>query len=240
MNFKDPGLQIFGGELFHANQKLGSDVFCNLEPLKPTGRPTVAASQNYYGGPAPVNMGSVFLNQGGGCWGPGSKIKMADGTRMRIEDVRADMKVWTVGGDALVVCSLVLGTKKKSQGMCKYGDLWISPWHPVYRMGRWVFPSSFTPIVDVMMPVLHNLVLSAGHVVDIDGVQTVTLGHELKEDLVMHEFFGSRQAIFKVLERMPGFAEGHIVFDDFRVIKNPITQVITGWYNGLWKAEYGY
>lgn len=248
LNFKDPGLQILGGDLFHSVQKVLNDVFCNLPPLQPSGT-AYAPPSAYRGGaasssaasstatraayvPPPINMGSVFMNQTGGCWAPGSMVRMADDSRVPVEEIRRGMRVWTVSGPATVDYSLALGSKTKTHGMSKYQNLWITPWHPVLRDGKWVFPSSFTTITDCIMPVVYNMVLNKGHVIDVSGVLTVTLGHGLKEDLVAHDFFGNRQAILSVLSKMPGFNEGHVVFDDLRTMKNPITNVITGWYNG--------
>ena len=229
MNFKDPGLQILGGALFHELQKMGDYVFCNLPPLQPTGQAPVPTYTNVV---PPINMGSVFMNQTGGCWAPGSMVLMANGTHLPIERVRKGMKVWTTAGPSTVDYSLELGTKNNSQGMCRYNNLWITPWHPVLRSGRWVFPSSYSSIVERMIPVVHNLILDLGHVIKVNEVLTVTLGHGFTEDTIQHDFFGSRKSILNVMENMPGFDTGHVVFDDLQTKKNPITHVITGWRNG--------
>ena len=246
MNFKDPGLAVLGGALFHEHQTLGDTVFCNLPPLEPTGQvppssPSAVASAAqaaYANRSAPINMGSVFMNQSNGCWAPGSLVRMEDGSRRPIEALRRGDRVWTASGAAAtVVYSLALGTKNRSQGMCKYEGLWITPWHPVVRDGAWVFPSSFTTIQDRIMPVVHNLVLDGGHVVDVDGVLTVTLGHGITGDIIGHGFFGSMDAVLGTLALVPGFETGHVVFDDLRAKKDPVTNMITGWYNGTPPVE---
>jgi len=231
MNFKDPGLQIFGGTLFKELQKQGDSVFCNLPPIEPTGRLNATAVPTPVA-PASVNMGSVFMNQSGGCWAPGSKVLMADGSHVAIEKLVRGSKVWTPSGSATVTYTLALGTKKISQAMCNYEGLWITPWHPVLRNATWVFPSSYTTIVDRIMPFVYNMILSSDHIIKVDGVLTVTLGHGFKNGIVAHDFFGSRKAVLMAIEGLPGFDSGHVVFDDLRTTKNPITGAITGWYNG--------
>jgi hypothetical protein len=57
MNFKDPGLQIYGGAMFKELQSLGEDIFCKLPPL--------VASGEVYRAP-------VALSGGGASGGAGS------------------------------------------------------------------------------------------------------------------------------------------------------------------------
>jgi hypothetical protein len=165
---------------------------------------------------------------------------MAEGSgaaRRPVEALRRGDRVWTASGDATVSFSLALGTKNRSQGMCKYEGLWITPWHPVVRDGAWVFPSSFTAIQDRMMPVVHNLVLDGGHVIDVDGVLTATLGHGITGSIIGHDFFGCMAAVLETIARVPGHESGHVVFDDLRAKKDPGTGMITGWFNGAPPAE---
>jgi len=42
-NFKDPGVQHYGGEIFQDLRDSADDIFCNLEPPKPQARPAAAA-----------------------------------------------------------------------------------------------------------------------------------------------------------------------------------------------------
>ena len=73
MNFKDPGLQIYGGDLFHDIQAEGDRIFCDLPAPKPSGAARVAAqsSSSALGLSAipsnPISM-SVFHNQSAGCF----------------------------------------------------------------------------------------------------------------------------------------------------------------------------
>ena len=230
MNFKDPGLQIYGGDMYRALQTMGDEVFCNLPPIKPTSqRSYYAASVSTINAPALYNP-QIFLGAGG-CWAPSSLVLMADGSRMPIEKVRKGMLVWTPDGPALVDYALVLGSKQQKQYMCQVGDLLITPYHPIKnKTGEWVFPISIVVPVEMVMPVVHNLILSSGHVIDLGGVLSVSLGHEFGGPIIEHKFFGSRASVLKDLVQISGFKDGHVVFKDLHSVRDS-AGAITGWYD---------
>ena len=229
MNFKDPGLQIYGGKLFHELQAIGDKIFCELPALEPTGH---GYQSSYVApAPAPVNMAQVFYNTGGGCWAPGTMIRMADNKYMEIENIRKGMYVWTVSGPALVEYALVLGSKNQTQVMCQVGKLWITPWHPILINNEWKHPETITPMVNRIMPIVYNLILDRGYIIEADDIQTVTLGHGLKGNIIEHDFFGNKQKILDDLKDLPGFNDCRPVFTNLKVKKDPVTGFITGWYN---------
>lgn len=234
MNFKDHGLQIYGGTLFHALQKAGDTVFAHLPPLEASGK-----ASNYYGGAAlapaqaqPVNMANAFNNPRGGCWAPGSMVLMADGLSLKpIEDVRKGDVVWTTVGNATVEYALELGTKDAGQSMCKVGHLWLTPWHPVFINNKWQLPSDLSPIVERLQPKVYNLILDQGHVINVSGVLSCTLGHNLKGAVIEHSFFGDKMKIVRDITLVPGFFDGRPVFSNLKHMK--LDGVICRWYNDV-------
>jgi hypothetical protein len=135
MNFKDPGLQIYGGKLFHDLQSLGDTLFCNLPPPKPSLLDKIRSDPFSYGtnvwtSNAPIDM-SMFHNPSGGCFHGDCQILMADRSRKAIKDVLANDMVWTPDGDAKVKAVIVCNQVAKSQPMTQYGALSITPWHPI-------------------------------------------------------------------------------------------------------------
>ena len=236
MNFKDHGLQIYGGALFHELQKMGDEVFAHLPPLEASGR---KKTDNYYGGaaalapaPNPVNMANAFNNPRGGCWAPGSMVLMADGLSLKpIEDVRKSDVVWTTVGNATVEYALELGTKDAGQSMCKVGHLWLTPWHPVFINNKWQLPSDLSPLVERLQPKVYNLMLDQGHVINVSGVLSCTLGHGLKGPVIEHSFFGDKMKLVRDITLVPGFFEGRPVFTNLKHMK--IDGIICRWYNDV-------
>jgi len=248
MNFKDPGLQIYGGELFHQMQDVGDKIFAALPALEPTGSGATAAPNYGARAPttglagggaaptaraAPVQMAQVFYNTGGGCWAPGSKVRMADDSFMSVEEIRSGMNVWTVDGPALVELTLVLGTYMPTQVMCKMDKLTITPWHPVLINGKWVRPADIVNIEEMVMPTVYNMILDKGHIIEVDGVLTCSLGHDMTGDVIEHGYFGNKTQILNDLKNQPGFDEKRPIFKNLKVHKDVVTNDIIGWYDDV-------
>jgi Mg-chelatase subunit ChlD len=245
MNFKDAALQNYGSKNFEAIQTIGDHVFGTVDPFDPSGTkkdPYSSRNSATYtrsSTPPPlsqtVSMISpaspmVYLTRPtGGCWAPGSKILMADLSQKLIENVRKGDKVWTIAGPGLVEYALEIGTKQEEQPMVTLGDLLITPWHPVLWKAVWCYPADLAPIKDHKMPNVYNLILDRGHIVNVSGVHTVTLGHGFKGNVIEHIFFGNKDFILRDLELQPGFAEGRPVYKNLMAKKED--GVITGWYD---------
>ena len=69
----------------------------------------------------------------------------------------------------------------------------VTPWHPVFVAGNWTFPCRIANPCPLYMDCVYNLVLSSGHVITINGLQFITLGHGNDTHPVLaHAFFGTR------------------------------------------------
>lgn len=256
MNFKDAALQNYGSKNFEAIQTIGDHVFGTVDPFEPSGtkKDTYARSYMLPPGSAPYarsasppqnarmapmrSIGSPMMSltqrgapAGGGCWAPGSKIKMADGLRKPIESVSRGESVWTIAGPATVESAIEIGTTEPKQPMVQIGDLLITPWHPVLYKMRWVHPSDLGTIVDCEVPKVYNLVLSHGHIVDVSNTLTVTLGHGFKGKVIEHQYFGNKDLILYDLASQPGFAEGRPVYKNLKAKKE--NEKIVGWYDDV-------
>jgi hypothetical protein len=139
MNFKDVGLQGYGSKNFEAIQTLGDHIFGKVMPFEPTGTKknatgyggTHAQARGLGGGQRQPTVNLMRFSQdpdfaspmaylttpGAGCWAAGSPIKMADGSRMPIEDIRKGDLIWTISGAKRVLYALKMGTKQAAQPM---------------------------------------------------------------------------------------------------------------------------
>lgn len=230
LNFKDPGLQIYGGTLFHEIQTTADSAFCTLPAPKPSSVPR-AAAYGYYGSTAvaaPTTM-ATFHNPSGGCFAGHCRIMMADGTVCPIKDIAPGDSVWTIGGPAVVRALVTCGSKLRTQPMVQLGDLCITPWHPIrLNNGIYVFPADMTPYQDRLIDTVYNLVLDQGHVVDCEGFLCITLGHGITEPVAAHAFFGT-DAVIQDLMKVPGWAEGRPTFQNLTTVRDAATGTIVGW-----------
>lgn len=247
MNFKEQGQAHLGSDAFEGHKSRGDSIFSAIPKPHASGKSTTGPPNNgspsyysgggYYGGaatgtaPAVRTVASVANTNNpansGGCWAPGSMVRMADGKRKAIDQLLPGDRVWTESGDATVDYTLELGTSERYIQMCSVGDLLLTSFHPVKLQGEWVSPATIMPVMSVNMSKVYNVILSNGHVLDIEGVLTVSLGHELQEPIVKHDFFGSRAAMLDAIKNQPGFAERRVVFKDLVAVRSD--GLITGW-----------
>lgn len=238
LNFKDPGVQIYGGPLFKELQNLAEKAFCDLPP--PT--PSVAAQpKGYYGGPAggapayssPQSM-AVFHNSGGGCFHGENRVLMADGSRKTIKEINPEDQVWTPEGPANVVCLVTIGSKRPAQTMVQINSLCITPWHPIRLKagGAWVFPADHYLFGERLIQTVYNFVLNRGHIVDVEGYECITLAHGFQEPVAKHDYFGT-SAVLNDLAKQPGYFQGRPVYQNLVAKKDPATGLIVGWYDDV-------
>jgi hypothetical protein len=251
MNFKEQGQAHLGAAAFEHHKSVGDAVFSRIPKPIATGRSTTTPPMNgeFYGYgsgssySAPMTTVRAVSNvgatndptQAGGCWAPGSKILMADGSRKAVETLMPHDRVWVQDGcgfnEATVDYTLELGTYMSEQNMCRVGNLLLTWYHPVRHEGRWRNPCDLVPTEALHVPKVYNCILSNGHVVDIDGTLTVSLGHEIQDDGVKHPFFGSRTTILAAIKGQTGFAEKRVVYNNLVAMRDS-NGLINGWFDG--------
>lgn len=228
MNFKDPGLQIYGGELFHATQAKAEEIFGALPPPVPSAQ----KRENVIGGgvySTPASM-SVFHNQSGGCFQGDCNVKLADGSAVPIKEIQPGYSVWTPAGPAKVVALVTCGSKKKSQPMSQINKLCITPWHPILKDDQWVFPGAIALYSERLVSTVYNLVLDKGHIVSVEGVLCCTLGHGFKGPVIEHSFFGT-SAVIDCLKGVDGWSVGRPTFKNLTTIRSTDGSIL------MWKDE---
>jgi len=204
-NFKDPGVQHYGGKDFGEQRDIADEIFCKMDPPKPSIH-TPAAAQ--------VKSMNTYYNCSGGCFHGDCSIKMADGSYKPLRDVRRGDKVLTgAGTPALVACVTRTRNSNQKIPLVRLPDsrLYATPYHPVKVGGRWAFPCDIGVATVVDCNAVFNLLLADGHSsMVIEDVECVSLGHGLVGDVVGHDYFGNRQAIVGDLEKMPGWTCGMV------------------------------
>jgi len=243
MNFKDPGLQIYGGASFTRHQEAGDRLFVTLPPMAEPVAP-VASYGGYggYGGYAsaspsasrPVVSMSSYHDRGGSCFTGESRVLMANGSYKAASEVRRGDHVKTLRGNAIVEHAIVFHNAAPTQQISRIGSLGITPWHPFVADAnsftlQWMNPADLVGYTEEVVPALYNFVLDEWHILYVGGTWCCTLGHEFMEAGVHHAFFGSRIKILEALARQPGFAEGRPVFQNCVGVVDPVSGLITDW-----------
>jgi hypothetical protein len=234
MNFKDPGLQIYGGELFHALQDEGDRLFCELPPPTPSITHRYGGSYGSGVAGAPIASMSIFHNASAGCFAPNTQIRLANGELKEIVNLRRGDIVWTPSGNATVCALVICSSYNRAQPMTMLDGLVITPYHPVRRESTapWQFPCDIMGFADRLISTVYNLVLDSGHIVNADGWEALTLGHGFTEPVAKHAYFGT-QRVIDDLAKQPGWEEGMPCYRNLAARRDPSTDMIIGWYDDI-------
>lgn len=94
--------------------------------------------------------------------------------------------------------------------MCSLPNgLLITPGHPVYYRGEWVYPRSIVESQTMACPSFFNLVVDRQHIATINGFNLILLGHNYSEGILQHDYYGSSN-ILDDLRKAPGYENGYI------------------------------
>ncbi|KAK5091092.1 hypothetical protein LTR05_001272 [Lithohypha guttulata] len=229
-SFKDPGPLRYGinSPLFIKCRDELDAAFDNLPAPKPSltryshSFRSHSPTSNTYFDTSTIRM-SRFNSVSNPCFTGDCHIRMAshedNAAGMTVEQLRVGDFVWTPAGGRMV--RAIVKTNVKGQQMCKIGgdgtELLITPWHPIWWNGNWMFPYDIcqagngkteTTLDDCIYSImLEKDDIPDAHMVSIEGVRVVTLGHGLTNhrqisDVRHHSFFGDHDLIEKSLSRL--------------------------------------
>jgi hypothetical protein len=255
-NFKDPGVQHYGGKLFRLIREGAEELFVKLPPPTPTRKipvkTTPAITQSIWTNnnnnnnssavstsnvknappPKPVKM-KKYYNHSGGCIGSEGNVLMQDNSLSKVKDIRKGDYVKLPNGESaqvLCVTKTTLNPRDKAPLVLLVSGLVITPWHPVLYQNKWRFPchigeawKSSSSSFDV-----YNFVLEKGHIMTVNGIDCVTLGHGFTEDVVKHQYFGTEEVIMD-LKSMPGWETGFINLNEILTKRDSVTGLVTGY-----------
>lgn len=220
-NFKDPGVQLFAGNLFNEIRSEADDAFCMLAPPKPSMQLTNRYS--YTSGTSipvqttvPTNM-STYYDRSGGCFDADGYVTMFSDDigeyYLPVKSLKKGQVVKTMCNNQItktkIRCVIKSTVPNGVLSMCKISQMLITPWHPIIFNGQWVFPINVAEETMVNIDYIYNIVLESGHVLFINDCPVVTLGHEFSEPIVAHPYYGS-QEIINDLSKFPGWIDGLI------------------------------
>jgi hypothetical protein len=231
-NFKDKSVQFYGGELFKTIRETADTIYNKLPPPTPSCVPVIFDGFGHSIIPKSTVDMSTYNNASNGCFGPDSLVRMEDGTKKIIQTLKKGDVVATPYGVASIICVIKTKCKNGVADLVKFkSGFTITPWHPILSHRNsdgnvWKFPADIKKSSIVECPAVYNLVLDKFHVVLINNIPCVTLGHNIDEEVVRHPYFGT-DAIVTDLKKMPGWSDGLIVFEEPLVERDSESNLIT-------------
>lgn len=231
-NFKDPGVQLYGGILFETARDHADDIFNTLPAPKPSlpmetappePKPKSATATTGGGGPrprspprsppAPVVSMAAYNNYYGGCIDGRALVEMADGRHQPLADVKRGDQLLSEPGAALakVVCLVRTRCPSGRAVLVRLpgNDVKLTPYHPVHVDGTWRFPAELAPAEESNCDAVYGFVLEGAPSIVVGGVPCVALGHGLQEGAAAHPYFGTERVVCD-LRTYPGFQTGLI------------------------------
>jgi hypothetical protein len=219
-SFKDPGPLRYGVDspLFIKCRDTMDATFENMPAPKPSRPPQMRANGTYV--PHSVVSMARYHSRSNPCFEGQCEVKMGDGTHLAIENLRSGMTVWTPKGERKVIAIVKTnprpGTKDE---LCRVGDLWVTPYHPINIGGNWVFPADVAEESKACTASVYSVLLayssdSEAHAIDVGGQLCVTLGHGVQQategapDARAHAFFGSYVEVARSLIQLTKDTEG--------------------------------
>jgi uncharacterized protein YegL len=208
-NFKDPGLQLYGGALFHEQRDIADDIFCNMPPPKPS-RATSSTVR--------VHSMAHYNCRGNGCFSGESKVHMANGDKKPISQLERGDKV-LVSADrrqsARVVCIVKTVCENGMAELVNFRGMRVTPWHPIKINGTWTFPfylPNCEPKIQRCDAIYSFILENRAPAAVINGIEGISLGHNLRGAVVGHQYFGSDRVINDV-SQMHGWDKGIVELD---------------------------
>lgn len=218
-NFKDPGVQEYGGGEFGAQRDAMDEAFSIMPAPTPTHRNRVVERARSSGRQvsAPLRNLSSYNSSSAPCFAGSCRVQMANGEWKACHDIRKGDKVMSQNKTATVQCVLKTFCKNGSISLVEWGSLLVTPWHPVLHKGKWCFPTELGhQHVHTCDAVYSFLLEDRTSSMIIENVTCITLGHGIKNDAVAeHAFYGTEKVVDE-LKRLSGWQEGLVEIESVR------------------------
>jgi hypothetical protein len=219
-SFKDPGPLRYGidSPLFVKCRDTMDATFENMPAPKPSRPPQMRANGTYV--PRSIVSMARYHSSSNPCFEGQCEVRRGDGSHLAIEKLASGMMVWTPKGERKVIAIVKTnprpGTKDE---LCRVGDLWITPYHPININSNWLFPADAAEESKPCTASVYSVLLayssdSEAHVIEVGGQLCVTLGHGVQQavegapDARAHAFFGSYVEVARSLIQLTKDTEG--------------------------------
>ena len=216
-NFKDPGVQVYGGELFKKLQSRGDTIFNSIKPPTPSNVLIPRNGFRSYSQAAVVTRSldtmQSYNSNSNPCFNGNCIAVVNDkyngSNYIMLKFLKKGMMVLTENGTyAKIVC--IVKTKCKN-GMCEMvnftSGLSVTPYHPIKMYDKWDFPCNFGINSNIQCPYVYCFLLESEHDMIINGVTCITLGHNRHDGVLNHYFYGT-DLVIESLKKLNGWGDG--------------------------------
>ena len=151
--------------------------------------------------------GGALNYSDGGCFSGNGKVKLMNNKFKTIKNLS---KGDVLENGAEVQCLIIIKVNKKVP-VIELNDVYYTLKHPVKHNGKWTNPITLKSPKSVFIDNWYNLVLKNGNSVKINDIEAITLGHNQKDKVAYHPYFGTYK-VLNALKKYESFNEGKIYF----------------------------
>jgi hypothetical protein len=230
-NFKDPGIQHYGGKLFQELRDQADQIFDGLPPPVPT-MPTYRMGGGVPGGAAPVVSMAAYNDRNAGCFDGNAYCTMASGEERRVCELRKGDMVQGLDREPVeILCVVRTAVPDGRAELVELpgsvpGEGLVTPYHPALLEDEWVFPADVADAMSTECAEVYTFLLAGnGPALRIGGVPCVALGHGLKTGAAAHPYFGT-QRVVDDLSRCKGFSLGFVDLPPGAFQRDPSTGLV--------------
>jgi Mg-chelatase subunit ChlD len=214
-NFKDESLQLYGGEQFKEYRKKCNKIFLEIPP--PEGN-------KYEDNDDDVDM-DRFYDYYGGCFNGNGIVKLQNNKIKKVKELNK--------GDILLngnIIDCVIKTKVKSyQFVVEINNVLLTPYHPIFYNGNWVFPINIKKPIRVYIDYWYNVIVKNGFSIVINDIEVVGLAHQQNYGILYHPYFGS-QKVVDALKKYDGFEQGFVFIKNIPKVVRDENHFISEYY----------
>eukprot|EP01084_Bolivina_argentea_P280435 479600_1 len=224
-NFKDPGVQHYGGALFKQLRDKANDIFIGMAAPKSSYKPPEWLKEfgdvNAQAVRQPNVAMSHYMNASGGCFEGHALVLMEDESVMFVQDLKVGDRVHNGAKVECVIKYECADGKSMLTTLREFNELKITPFHPIKMMGEWVFPMDVSAPQQEQCDFVFNVVLSDHHILVVNGVECCSLAHGFKDNqVIQHAYFGTDKIIAD-LRKCSGWSKGEIVLPSDAFQRDP-------------------
>ena len=228
-NFKDPGVQHYGGELFKKLRVELDNIFITL----PAPKPSLATAKTKI-----VHSMRSYHNSGNVCIHPKCTVMMANQSQKEVGQIRKGDMVQTPYGPATVQYVVKsICTNNQADVIQFDSGLIITPWHPVRLNEKWMFPSAVSSIEQfkntttfeyiINTDSVYSFVLDKHHVMLVNYIECITLGHNFNDVVAKHPYYGT-QSVLSDLRILDSNRSGLIEIKSSMLRYDSMTNMVNG------------
>ena len=227
-NFKDKGVSNFASGLFLRLRDEISDIFDSIPPPKRTHQTRGGGSMRCRGRTssptsAPLVSMSTYNTAAGGCCAGECKVLMADRSYKMANEIKKGDKVVTFKVDRVsegyseseIECVIKTNCSDEKIEMVTLENLKITPYHPILLLNEinvnknWQFPINIQKSELIHCDSLYTFVVKNRESMLIEKSIYATLGHNMNQEIVKHEYLGKEKVIHD-LKMIDGYNDGLI------------------------------